>query len=596
MFQGGRVIPLSATFQQEATADPLGGYAEVEPDPPRGTFEVGLVMAGAVSAGAYTAGVLDFLIEALDCWEAAKRECARVTGDTTRWNIPGHQVKLRVVSGASAGALTSAIAAVALNYDFPHVRARTAGSQNPFYRAWVEQIDISKLLQLRDLTDRSAQVVSLLDSTALKEVLDSVLSFQTRRAPERPYLRPDVRFIFTQGNLRGIPYQLSLEGNVDAGLGMIAHSDYQSFCLNFLPGAPWQRRADDIALGAHEPKGRDGRLDPGWQALGCAALASGAFPIGLAPQLIRRDTVDFDWRFERVPGGCGSKPYMKWAPCWTRRNSRYRSLVVDGGTMNSEPLELARIDLAGILGRSPREGKAANRATILVDAFPDQAAAVDDPTRGQDPGILAVLGSLMSAWKDQARFNPVDLALAADQGTFSRFLIAPTRGRSRESHGFALACGALGGFSGFLCEAYRHHDFLLGRHNCQEFLRDRCCLPTDNRPVFSVLNPGLKKASSPWGVAWNGAPCLPIIPLLGSARDPQPLPSWPIQAFDPQTLRGPGKVRLDAVLDRLLRTSVGLDGLSGGIARRIVRRRVCRTVVDKSIEIVTRQLRERGLV
>src|SRR5271163_2793770 len=32
------------------------------------TFKIGINMAGAVSAGAYTAGVLDFLIEALDAW------------------------------------------------------------------------------------------------------------------------------------------------------------------------------------------------------------------------------------------------------------------------------------------------------------------------------------------------------------------------------------------------------------------------------------------------------------------------------------------------------------------------------------------------
>ena len=35
-------------------------------------FEIGLVMAGAISAGAYTAGVIDFLIQALDEYEKAK--------------------------------------------------------------------------------------------------------------------------------------------------------------------------------------------------------------------------------------------------------------------------------------------------------------------------------------------------------------------------------------------------------------------------------------------------------------------------------------------------------------------------------------------
>jgi hypothetical protein len=36
------------------------------------TFHLGINMAGAVSAGAYTAGVLDFLMEALEQWYLAK--------------------------------------------------------------------------------------------------------------------------------------------------------------------------------------------------------------------------------------------------------------------------------------------------------------------------------------------------------------------------------------------------------------------------------------------------------------------------------------------------------------------------------------------
>ena len=48
-------------------------------------FEIGLVMAGAVSAGAYTAGVIDFIYEALDAYYAA-----RVQPD---WNGPRHDVR-----------------------------------------------------------------------------------------------------------------------------------------------------------------------------------------------------------------------------------------------------------------------------------------------------------------------------------------------------------------------------------------------------------------------------------------------------------------------------------------------------------------------
>ena len=66
------------------------------------SFHLSLVMAGAVSAGAYTAGVMDFLIEALDAMEAA-----RDAGDP---NMPAnHRVSIDAVLGASAGGICSAL-------------------------------------------------------------------------------------------------------------------------------------------------------------------------------------------------------------------------------------------------------------------------------------------------------------------------------------------------------------------------------------------------------------------------------------------------------------------------------------------------------
>lgn len=54
--------------------------------PAEGTFELGLVMAGAVSGGAYAAGVVDFLFEALTAWEAAKQADP---------DVPDHRVEIR---------------------------------------------------------------------------------------------------------------------------------------------------------------------------------------------------------------------------------------------------------------------------------------------------------------------------------------------------------------------------------------------------------------------------------------------------------------------------------------------------------------------
>lgn len=38
-------------------------------DSPDNAFQIGLALAGAISAGAYTAGVLDLLFQALDEWD-----------------------------------------------------------------------------------------------------------------------------------------------------------------------------------------------------------------------------------------------------------------------------------------------------------------------------------------------------------------------------------------------------------------------------------------------------------------------------------------------------------------------------------------------
>ena len=60
---------------------------------PEKTFHLGLCMAGSVSAGAYTAGVMDYLFEALNNWYAKKDK-----GDP---GIPDHDVLIDVFGGSS---------------------------------------------------------------------------------------------------------------------------------------------------------------------------------------------------------------------------------------------------------------------------------------------------------------------------------------------------------------------------------------------------------------------------------------------------------------------------------------------------------------
>src|SRR5499425_1579067 len=146
-------------------------------------FRIGINMAGAVSAGAYTAGVLDFLVEALDAWYAEREKWK--DKDPSIWPIPSHDVSLEVLSGASAGGLCAAISAVALQEEFDHVRsippALNAAAVNRLYDCWVQRIDVEPLLGTADLEKDPNVVRSLLDCTRIEEIADLALRPQTTR-------------------------------------------------------------------------------------------------------------------------------------------------------------------------------------------------------------------------------------------------------------------------------------------------------------------------------------------------------------------------------------------------------------------------------
>ena len=121
------------------------------------TFEIGLAMAGAISAGAYSGGVFDFLVQALDEWERVKAQQLP--------DIPNHQVIIKVVSGASAGATTGAIGAAALAGGLQPQPFETPSGQQRYrcvlpnlYEAWVvkprlvsARLNGTDLLSLEDL-------------------------------------------------------------------------------------------------------------------------------------------------------------------------------------------------------------------------------------------------------------------------------------------------------------------------------------------------------------------------------------------------------------------------------------------------------------
>jgi hypothetical protein len=499
-------------------------------------FQVGLVMAGAVSAGAYTGGVVDFLIEALDDYNAAKKQ--------PDWDGPAHDVFLPVITGASAGGMTAGILALELFRALEHVnpgKPAPAPERNRLYSSWVTDISIERLLETTDLKDTARGVISALCCRVLDEIVDRAFNLGTDFV-RRPWVGSPsgdpLKVMLTVTNLRGVPYSFELFGGKNAQYGMLNHADYLEFT---------------VAEGAGGPNG----LDPSKPASASerfktACLATGAFPIGLAARPLSNKFGDYK-RTSRVlykdsDGVLKPVPPANLLP----DDADYDFISVDGGVIDNEPFELARRALAGGPNDvNPRSGDEAKRAVLLIDPFPNAPIL---PKAASDRELVQILKMFFPALMDQARFKPDELVAALSDVVYSRFVIAPERGGATP----AIASGVLGGFSGFLHRSFRHHDYLLGRRNAQAFLRWHFALPERNplfatfedakRKTWYVENPPNERALppnlqqfpttlDPHGPTQNG---LPIIPLtkrmlapieLGAADLPQ------AAAIDMESLR-----------------------------------------------------------
>jgi hypothetical protein len=493
-------------------------------------YEIGLVLSGAISAGAYSAGVMDFIIEALDAYDAAKTR--------PDWDGPTHDVRIPIMGGASAGGMTAAIAALHAFHKPEHVwpgQPLPEPAANRLYSSWVRDIDISRLLETTDLDGDNWEkgLRSLLCCDVIDEIVAKAFTLSgAQRQPKWVGRGGDgvLRVVFTLTNLRGVPYSFQLFGSNDARrYGMLNHGDYLDFAVGVGPnGAPGA-----YALDIRQTNTGD------WDLYRAGAKATGAFPIGLAPRFISRKATDY-WSSLRV----GVEHDAGFTPVypdeWVKTVEPYDFVSADGGTIDNEPLELVRRYLAGPTGRNERSAERADRSVIMISPFPNLQKTTYE---GRGERIVDIAPRLLSTLIDQARFKPDELILAENERVYSRYMIAPERpgNNNPESKLYPIACGVLGGFGGFLHESFRHHDYLLGRRNAQAFLRANFSLP--------VVNPLFSEFPVDWHKKWlvrdidSGAlrlhemeigppqPGLPIIPLtpellkeivIGEADWPKP--------------------------------------------------------------------------
>ncbi len=543
----------------------------------RPAFNIGIAMAGAVSGGAYSAGVFDFLIEALDEWQKAKD-----WGDL----VPDHEAFISAMSGTSAGGIT---AAMGLASTAAGVRAVEEPAVNPnqsrpikrtlpeLYDIWVKKVrlfdspgddkgsaksdTIPALLDTYDIRPGGAPD-SLLNSDVLTSIARDGLSAIAATGKKHKFLTDPLHLFLTHTNLDGVPIPIDfLEGD---GYTMMMHEGRAHFAVrgigarDYPPECKWLKEWDDHGININLSELRklsaarsDQPLREPFESYAQAALTTSAFPFGFSARRVIVNTAKtrvgalpfagslFTERLKTQVSGFYPRP---------ESDSLAHYVCVDGGALNNEPFEIVRWAIKhSEEGNNVRDPERASRAVILIAPFPPAAGdkAADLAKADRDISLGKIGRALVPALLNQARFKASDLIAASDPNVYSRYLISPKRaGNSTDP---ALASTSLYAFGGFLDEQFREHDFQLGRRNCQWFLRKHFTLDQKN-PVFGADARRRFSAVEPADPKFRCDPTQwPIIPLVGTAAVEVPEPEdWPKFAYHKlRVLREALRKRLD---------------------------------------------------
>jgi hypothetical protein len=256
-------------------------------------YRLAVTIAGAVSLGSFEAGVLFEVLDAL--------------AQHNRAAPPETCISLDVLTGASAGGMTAAIAAQTMLYSWPAV---ADPYDNPFYNAWVAGVDMKGLLPLAASESAGMSVFS---SDFVEAVAERFLLGRYRQLPPPPpaphpalNAAGTISLGLALSNLNGIDYQRQLLSG--GAFNYTKFADQISFLLGAATDSP-----------------------AAWTPITQAAVASGAFPLAFRPCDLSRNERDY------------ATPFLTPWP-QSPRNFTY----TDGGVFQNQPLGLAKNLVDGI--------------------------------------------------------------------------------------------------------------------------------------------------------------------------------------------------------------------------------------------------------
>lgn len=429
-------------------------------------IKLGICMAGAVSAGAYTAGVVDYLMETLERWQIEKdriRQKLSRNEDLTELEkaVPLHDVEIEVLSGASAGGMTASILTYAL-LDKTHFTKRGGNEgklisksygvpvhsnvKSKLYQSWVEMDDDDRKTTLDKMLDNSDVTSILKMKSALN--CDPITEIANRACPQifpqsikfPEYVSSELTSYVTVTNLRGLPIDVTFSNSEESRNQYTMHSMVIGFKFGENKDLPFP--CMEISSG-------------NFKKIKDFAIATGAFPFGLRPHPITLSN-DVMMEYART---VKRKYNMDIAP-EAYHGHDYSFYAVDGGLLNNESygvnanhLKMANADVD-------------TNFMIYIDPFPSITNITQNNSSQEVEPILSNLFfKLFGAARNQSMLKQDDLSSLLDMEQ-NRFIIYPRKNRI-----YFLACGMMEGFSGFLNKKFRQHDYQLGRKNCQAFLR-----------------------------------------------------------------------------------------------------------------------------
>lgn len=484
------------------------------------TFKLCITMAGAVSAGAYTAGVLDYLIETLDLWEKAKEKNKSLgtTHPDYDHTIPMHQVELDVISGSSAGGISGSLTFMALadKHFKSYNKDNPTGENNIFYKSWVdmgnttESSTVDKLLENSDLKE-FGEVRSLLNTQAIDIIADEALAIREQREIPK-YASDSLDVILTTTNLRGINFRVNFDDSgrdTSKGTVITNHGGFFRYKLknvNYPVGIP--KKEDELYYVL------DISDEIHLQYLKDATLSTAAFPIGLKS---REVAISAEY-IKRYPKYLFNK--SKGIEPLLPEGEIYKFNSVDGGVINNEPYG---IGLKVLREKNPKSIENCKYGVIMIDPFPNK----DHDTPESGSSIMSIAGGLLKALRNQVMFNQDGILEALDMTDRTKFLIEPIRKIEKNGEWVRpkndLAAAPIGGFAGFLSRDFREHDFQLGRKNCQTFLRYYFAVDSEDieKRLSIIPNSAIKdryEFSVP-AMDSNGKKFFPIIPDMRVLRN-----------------------------------------------------------------------------